>query len=79
MEIVSIERELRGGCAYWVHVHATGKDWTEKALNRAARTEARKWARNEGMVYGGVVSGGGTYGMDRVEHRMSFYFKEAGE
>lgn len=77
MIITEITRELRGGCAYWVHVRATGEDWTESALNRAARAEARKWARDEGLVYGGIVSGGGTYGSDRVEHRMCFYFKEA--
>lgn len=79
MEIVSIERELRGESAYWVHVRAMGEDWTEKSLDRAARVEARKWAKELGKAYEGPVSVGGTYGMSYAEHRMCFYFTEESE
>lgn len=76
MKITKIERKAPEHFVYWVHVHATGEDWTEAALSRRARAEARKWAAELGMECAGPVSSGGTYGRERVEHRMGYIFKE---
>jgi len=77
MDGVTVEREIRGGTAYWVHL--TGSlpftSDLEGKLNAKLSAEARKWAKELGMTTSGMVSGGGEYGT-RWRHSGCFMFRE---
>ena len=69
MDELTVEREIRGGTAHWVHVRGP-IDMDRKAPQRAD-AEARKWARELGKARAYSVSGGGDYNMPPGTFRYS--------
>ncbi|MBD3004566.1 hypothetical protein [Streptomyces sp. 5-10] len=72
-ETYTVTREIRNGTAHWVHVK--GASFNEAAAGRAARAEAKKWARELGHERAYVVSGGGQYGTDSFRHSVCLGFE----
>ncbi|RKN35932.1 hypothetical protein [Streptomyces hoynatensis] len=48
-EVARVEREIRGGTAYWVHLYGDGRFTSDAEALRAAKREARKWAKELGF------------------------------
>lgn len=61
---------------HWVNVTTGTTSQDEREASKLALGEARRWAKESGMVTNGAVSSGATCGPDRIEYRFCFNFRK---